>query len=300
MPAVIVAVATSIGSAVISSVVGGGLLGAVVGSVASIVVSSVLSNAMGLNDVQQQSASPSTQMARGILVNTASTVDPIQVIYGSRRVGGTRCLTEVSGAGNEYLNLVIAHCEGPVSAINTIYLDGVASTDAKFAGLVTIEKHLGALDQVASAALMAELPGVWTSAHRGCGIAYTWVKLKYDSDVFRSIPVITADIDGRLLLDVRTSTTAFSHNPALAVYDYLTNALYGRGIPAANIDTDSVIAAANVCDITYVDPNGVTRAQHTCNGVINTDQNSTENIRALLTSCGGSLLFSARGYGIAD
>jgi len=299
MPAVVAAAAGMAAGAAVATGMGfiaGTMAYAITAGVTSMVVSSVVGSALGGNE--QQAASPAAQMARGILVNTASTVDPIQVIYGSRRIGGTRCLTEVTGATNEYLNLVIAHCEGPVSAINTIYLDGIAATDDKFAWLIDIEKHLGALDQVASAALIAELPDVWTSAHVGSGVAYTWIRLKYDQNVFHGVPVITADIDGRTLYDPRDLSTAFSANPALCILDYLTNTLYGRGIPLANIDIDSFIAAANTCDITYTDPLGVSRPQHTCNGVVNTDQNSTENIRSLLTSCRGTLLFSARGYGL--
>lgn len=303
MPALIVAVAGSVAGAAAATALGfvaGTLAYAVTSAVTSVVVSSALGSlfSSGSSQQQQQQQQDIAYAERGLLLNTASTDDALPVIYGSRRIGGVRCLAEVSGSNNAYLNLVIAHCEGPVSAINTVYIDGVPSDDAKFSGLVTVEKHLGALDQVASAALVAELPGIWTSAHKGSGIAYTYIRLKYDQNVFRGIPIITADIDGRTLFDVRDSSTAFSHNPALAVYDYLTNSLYGRGIPSASLDSDSFIAAANVCDITYTDPLDVVRKQHTCNGVVNTNQNSIENVKLLLTSCRGTLLFSARGYGL--
>lgn len=306
MPAAIVAVgAIAAGSAATAAavaagwVVAGGIGAAIIGGVTSMAVSAMLGNAMGLNKQQDQgSSSQQSSMARGLLINTASTIDPIPVVYGSRRVGGSRVLTEVSGDSNEYLHLVITLGEGPISAINTVYIDGVDSSDARFSGLVSIEKYLGAHDQAASAGLMAALPGKWTSAHRGLGVAYIWVRLKFNQDAFSGLPTITADVDGRTLYDPRDTLTKFSSNPALCVRDYLTNSLYGRGVSSSGLDEASWISGANTCDVTYTDPQSVARATHTCNGVVNTDENTLENMRQMLTSCRGSLLYSARGYGL--
>jgi len=306
MPAAIVAVGAIAAGAAASAaavtagwVVAGGIGAAIIGGVTSMAVSAVLGNAMGLNRSPEQSRGPQqSSMARGLLINTASTVDPIPVVYGSRRVGGSRVLTEVSGDSNEYLHLVITLSEGPISAINTVYIDGVDSSDARFSGLVTIEKHLGAHDQAVSAGLMSALPGKWTSAHKGSGVAYIWVRLKFDPDAFSGMPTITADVDGRTVYDPRDTLTKFSSNPSLCVRDYITDSLYGRGIPSASLDAASWIAGANSCDVTYTDPQSVARAMHTCNGMVNTDENTMENMRQLLTSCRGSLTYSARGYGL--
>ena len=65
----------------------------------------------------------------GILLNSQSNVDPIPVIYGRRRVGGTRVLIEVSGASNEYLHIVVVISEGPVAAIDNVYLDDLLATE---------------------------------------------------------------------------------------------------------------------------------------------------------------------------
>lgn len=304
MPAAIIAVgAIAAGSAATAAavaagwVVAGGIGAAIIGGVTSMAVSAVLGNAMGLNK-QPDAAGQQSSMARGLLVNTAGTIDPIPVIYGSRRVGGSRVLTEVSGDSNEYLHLVIVLGEGAVSAINTVYIDGVDSSDARFSGLVSIEKHLGEHDQAASSGLMAALPGKWTAEHRGRGVAYLWMRLKFNSDAFSGLPTITADVDGRTVYDPRDTLTKFSSNPALCVRDYLTNALYGRGVPSASLNEASWIAGANTCDVTYTDPQAVVRATHTCNGVVNTDMNTLENMRQMLTSCRGSLLYSALGYGL--
>lgn len=346
MPALVVAAAgiaagyAAVGFAVAEGlVVAGGVGAAIIGGVTSTATQAVLGNAIGSGEQQQQmaaAASPTAQLSRGILANTASTIDPIPVVYGSRRIGGTRALTATSGnsdsaaqylienpdvaaAGvdpwqhyqnygksegrtwptpNQFLNLVISLCEGEISAINTVYLDGVATTDSKFSGLVWVEKHLGADAQTASAALIAECPNDWSATDKGCGVAYVWVKLKFDPAVFHSVPVITADVDGRLLYDDRSATTYFCDNVSMEIRDYMTNTRYGRGLSSARLDLTSFMAAANTCDITYLDTVGATRKQHTGNGVIDTNANSLDNIRNLLTACRGTLLFSARGYGL--
>ena len=45
-----------------------------------------------------------------------------------------------------------------------------------------------------------------------------------------------------------TAITRYSNNPALAVRDYLTNTVYGRGISESLMDDTSFEAAANYCD----------------------------------------------------
>jgi predicted phage tail protein len=276
------------------------MMGSIVAGAVSMATTSVLSSAVGINDDDSTSSTSSSvdSLSKGILLNTAGTVDPIMVVYGRRKIGGTRVLTEASGASNEYLHIVIAHCEGPIDAIETVYLDDIATTDAKFAGLVTVETFLGHDDQVACQSLIDALPGKWTAAHRLCGVAYTYVRLKYDSNVFSSLPTITVDIRGRTVYDPRTGATAWSENPALCVRDYLINARYGRGNAASGIDDAMFIIAANDCELTFTAPDGTTHQRHTCNGVINTDMSSSANMVNLLSCCRGMLIFSARGYGL--
>jgi hypothetical protein len=232
-----------------------------------------------------------------MLINAASGIDPLQVIYGSRRVGGTYVIPpSVSGASNEYLHLVIALCEGEISAINTVYLDDVATTDARFTGLVTAEKFLGTDTQSASAFLMAALPGKWTAAHQGKGVAYLHVQIKADQNAFTSLPVVTCDIDGKKVYDPRDGLTKLSNNPALCLRDYLASTRYGRGIASAMINDASLIVAANHCDELVSIPGGGTQKRYTCDGVVNIDDTAYANIQRLLSSCRGMLIFSGGVY----
>ena len=111
---------------------------------------------------------------------------------------------------------------------------------------------LGSPNQTADTFLVDE-SAHWTTEHRLRGIAYMYVRLAFDADVFpNGIPEITATISGKKVYDPRTSTTAWSDNPALCLRDYLTSS-YGIAEDTANIDDALVIAAANVCDQTNTD-----------------------------------------------
>ena len=119
----------------------GGAAGLIAGGVANLATQAILGG--GMNAPSQAQSAVSSAQAQGILINSQSNVDPIPVIYGRRRVGGTRVFIEVSGSNHEYLHLVIVLAEGPVASIDNVYLDDVLSTDGKFSGLLTINKHLG-------------------------------------------------------------------------------------------------------------------------------------------------------------
>jgi hypothetical protein len=227
----------------------GGATGLVAGGVANLAVQSLISS----NSPSSAQSALSSAQAQGILINSQSNVDPIPVIYGRRRVGGTRVFIEVSGSSNEYLHLVLVLSEGPVTAIDNVYLDDVLSSDAKFNGLVTVTKHLGTPGEAADAALTADVPK-WTSACKLSNCAYLYVKLKYDRNAFSGLPTITADVRGRTLFDPRDGQTRYSNNPALVLRDYLSNTIYGRGIASSAIDDTSIAAAANACDVRITAP----------------------------------------------
>lgn len=227
----------------------GGATGLVAGGVANLAVQSLI----GSNSPSSAQSALSSAQAQGILINSQSNVDPIPVIYGRRRVGGTRVFIEVSGGSNEYLHLVLVLSEGPVTAIDNVYLDDVLSTDAKFTGLLNVTKHLGTPGEAADAALTADVPK-WTSACKLSNCAYLYVKLKYDRNAFSGLPTITADVRGRTLYDPRDGQTRYSNNPALVIRDYLSNAIYGRGIASSAIDDTSIATAANACDVRITAP----------------------------------------------
>ena len=302
MPPAIVAVAALAATyGVATSVTIAGVLGLTamgagmlfVGGLAGMAVSLIGNSLIQPNIPQLQL--PESQFGRGLLLNAASTTAQIPVIYGSRRIGGARVFIQATGSDGEYLHLVFALGEGQISSIGEIYLNNIPVSDARFSGLVFVKRHLGADSQAADTDLITACSG-WTYAHRLCGVAYIYVRLTWNQNAFSSgLPVVTADVNGRLLYDPRDGQTKFSKNPALAIRDYLTNTRYGRGIASASIDDGSIITAANYCD-EIVSVGGVSKSRYACNGAVNIEDGAIPNLNRLLSSCRGMVVFSGGKY----
>lgn len=291
-------IAGAIGAGIVATVAGGIVGGLAAGVVASAITPKPhmpsMSELTGPANLGQQDTPQSA------LVNATTNYGAVNPVYGSRRIGGIRVLTEITGPNKEYLNLVIVWGAGPWNAISQVYLDDVAYTDSSFSGLVTCENYTGTDTQAASAALIAELGGKWTSAHQLRGVAYTYLRLKWDQTAFpRGLPVVTADVQGNLVYDPRDATTKFSNTPWLCIRDYLTSTRYGCKAPSAMIDDTTFIAEANYADAAVSIPTAsgtTTQARYACDGVVNIDQSRFENLRAMLSSCRGFLVFSGGVY----
>lgn len=112
---------------------------------------------------------------------------------------------------------------------------------------VRVRKHLGAPDDPADASLLAECPDKWKETAVLRGFTYTVIRLDLRQAEFQGgLPDINVLMKGRKLYDPRTGLTAWSSNPALAMYDYLTSEMCG--VDPAEIPLSRIITAANVCD----------------------------------------------------
>lgn len=92
-----------------------------------------------------------------------------------------------------------------------------------------------------------------------------------------------------------SATWTWSENPALCILDYLTNTVYGRGIPYSDIDLNSFMVEADYCDenVTLKDSSGndiPNQKRYTCNGFVNPEKTSFDIINELLSSCRGALV----------
>ena len=165
---------------------------------------------------------------------------------------------------------------------------GIVATAAILERLIRVKTHNGSSDQTADSDLVFE-SDKWTSQHRLRGIAYMYVRLKFDADAFpNGIPIITATVKGKKLYDPRTSTTVWSDNPALCLRDYLTSK-YGLAEDEYNIDDILVSSAANVCDQTNT---LASTTRYTCNGAFTTASTPYDMLSELLKSMGGSMWYA--------
>jgi len=175
---------------------------AIGGAVAGAVVASSVTGALAEEPTQPDFAGGGgASAAAGMLINKQANDAPIPVVYGQRKVGGTRILLEVTGTDNEYLNIVLAVSEGEIDSFENIYLNDVLSTDSKFTGFLDTYTHTGSTTQSADSNLVSDVTG-WTTNHQLKGTSYLYVKLKFDQDVYASgLPTITADVKGTKVYD---------------------------------------------------------------------------------------------------
>lgn len=236
----------------------------------------------------------------GIKLNTTSGAAPMVIVYGRRMVGGTEW-RGTSGADNKYLHRIMVIGEGEIDGIEGVYFNDVNREDSDgLKAATTYTVHSGTDGQAADPDLIQALED-WGVDHRGYGVAYIYVRMTYNPDVFtEGMPTLNVMVRGRKVFDPRTGLTAWSENPALCLRDYWTNARFGVGIPESRIDDATFIDAANYCDelVTFKDSEGVEfqAPRYTCNGVLNPDAGLIENSRRLLLCCRGIPVYSGGKY----
>ena len=273
----------------------------------------------------QKAARKAQDEFAGVLVNKDSNIEPIPVIYGERRIAGTRVYVHTEGGTdvpNLYLYMAIVLAEGPVEDIYDIEIDDFPinggrygyieelnssspdrrifrSTQQTHKNWVYIECWRGQDNQAASDILSSAAN--WGSNHKLSGVAYLAVRLQWDPDVFSGIPNITAKVKGKKVYDPRTSTTAWSDNPALCIRDYLINTRYGKGLSTSALDDTSFEDAADDLDNFTVTPytggpSGVKLFK--CNAIVNTGDEIFKNLGDMLLGCKGFLPYSNGVYSL--
>lgn len=260
----------------------------------------LISTAMGaaLNALAPK---PNIGSSRGYTINgeSGAALDH-QIIYGRVRVGGVRVYDSSTGNKNKFLHRIIAFAGHEVDNYDEIYLNdevvtldgsGNVTSPSRYNGFVRIKRYYGTTGQTADADLISETSsltdGRWTSQHTLSNIAYLYVRFTYNADVYpNGVPVVSATIKGKKVFDTRTSTTAWSDNPALCLRDYLTSS-YGFAQGSSRIDDTAVSTAANICDET-ID----SEKRFTCSGNFTTGFTPSQILSDMLTSMGGLLWYS--------
>ena len=238
----------------------------------------------------------------GRSVTTREAAHSRKIVYGRARIGGNIVYLESTGTDNKYLWLVIAVAGHEIDAYEEVWFNDEKIWDGgSFVGswgtYVSIGFHKG--DQTTADSALNAASTKWTNDHKLLDTAYMVVKLTYDVDQFANgLPNISTVIRGKKVLNPATSTTAWSQNPALCVYDYLRDTKYGLGESASNILTSNVTAAAAVCDENVSLAAGGTQKRYTIDGVVDTAGSIKSNMDSMLGSMIGRLVFSAGKFEI--
>jgi hypothetical protein len=275
-------------------------MGGIVDAVVS-VVSSFISWLIPIPEVPDFDTNAETE--KGVLINKSSNNAQIPVVYGERQVGITRVFLETSGTDNEYLYMAGVLCEGEIQSIEEVYIDDklvtfasalthgsvveVGSGDANFykdsTSHIQVQAFLGLDNQVSSSILSTSTN--WGTNHRLRGVAYLALRFKWNQDIFGQIPQVKVTLKGRKVYDPRTTTTAYSSNPALCLLDYLRSSRYGKGLPdtAFEANFQSFQDSANECE-TQVTPytGGTDINVFDTNAVLDSSQKIIDNVKKLL------------------
>jgi len=185
-----------------------------------------------------------------VKANTRTNEEILPIVYGQARIGGNDVFIETSGNDNKWMWVVQNLCEGKCQGIHEnndgikeVYLDDKLYTE--YGDNVSFWFYKGKPNSVYNGQLHGQFDEWKENKHNTCYIIW---RLTYDEDVFVTFPKRNIVLEGLKIYDLRDETTAYSNNPVLCLYDYLTNSRYGLGVDSALIDKTSWIAAANYCD----------------------------------------------------
>ena len=256
--------------------------------------------------------------------STVSSTAPRRIIYGTAVVGGNIVWRVSEQTGETQLAIVWA--EG-CNAINTIFLDGidVALTNTYplgyFGGNFVGESFTGLTghQNLTDSFLISKKPSYWDGLHFFAGCAYSYIFLRFNQTAFpNGFPSVTAEIEGRRIYDPRkdstsgsilynsslgvsshrlatSSTWQYDDNAALCLLDYMLDSRLGLGESFDSFDQQSLRDAIDICEVGVTSAIGA-RKRYTCNGSIFADKSHRENIKQILSTMNGKLIYSNGKY----
>ena len=284
-----------------ATIVTAALVGAAVGAVAGALAPDILG---GFLDTPDYNVTQNAQAVNdGILVNKVGTLTHIPVIYGTRKVGGPIVYMSSGGDRNKFLYMAVVLSEGEVEAIDTVFLDDIPITDARFRGKHLIERKTGASGQSAST-ILTNGASEWTDGHNLDGLAYVALRLQWnkieniddaDANPYQGVPRVTAIVRGKKVKSCAgltnshataygSETVAFSSNPADCILDYLRNPIYGKGLSNDRIDfpSFSVARAKYAQNVNYATLGSGPLLS--CDAVIDTSRSILDNLKTFLAN----------------
>nr|WP_286913294.1 MULTISPECIES: DUF1983 domain-containing protein [unclassified Pseudomonas] len=220
---------------------------------------------------------PSTQTVR-------SSKAPARFILGRVSTGGVLVWAQEQAgdqADGEMLHLVYVLCEGPVDALENIYLgEEEIATYGEHASYELIVNPT----QV-NAFLKVNCPD-WKDEQIGRGLSFVRLSLKYSSEKFPSgIPDARFIVRGRNdIYDPRTGMAVYTENTALHILWFLRNRC---GVPDDEIVFETFASGANVCDESVGNPADTTSPRYRSSCVIGADEQRTSVLQKLEAACGG-------------
>ncbi len=256
--------------------------------------------------------------------STVSSTAPRRIVYGTAVVGGNIVWRVSEETGETQFAIVWA--EG-CNAVNTILFDGIDVApsglypNGYFGGNFRAESFTGLTgsQNLTDSLLISKKPSYWDAFHFFSGCAYSYIFLRFNSTAFpNGFPSVTAEIEGRRIYDPRkdstsgsilykqslgvsshrlatSSTWQYDDNAALCLLDYMLDSRLGLGESFDSFDQQSLRDAIDICEQGVTSASGV-RKRYTCNGSIFADKSHRENIKQILSTMNGKLIYSNGKY----
>lgn len=220
---------------------------------------------------------PSAQTVR-------SSKAPARFILGRVSTGGVLVWAQEQAGDQtdgEWLHLVYVLCEGPVDALENIYLG--EEEIATYGEHATYELVVNPTQ--VNAFLKANCSD-WKDEQIGRGLSFVRLSLKYSAEKFPSgIPDARFIVRGRNdIYDPRTGMSLYTENTALHILWFLRNRC---GVPDDEIVFETFASGANVCDESVGNPDGTTSLRYRSSCVIGADEQRTNVLQKLEAACGG-------------
>lgn len=233
---------------------------------------------------------PPKQLAPGAELTSAETDASIAKIYGKvEKKTGHIVFKETNDNDNDdypndLLHIIVVWGEA-VESIDEVYIDDIPNSsndDAFYSGdkrAVFVRNFPNGMGNYSDPILSR---AGWRASDKLEGKACSYIRLEYHDDetAITSEPNLTADLTG----------TTHS-NPATALLDYLTNSIYGKGLPSSYINSASFNYAKALCDSDIEERlgSGVYRDLFSCNVALDTSATVLENVNTLLKPVRGWL-----------
>lgn len=250
----------------------------------------------------------------------------LRLIYGRVRVGGMETFPPfTSGENFEYLHKALTIAGHEVDSyygaqfntdtINVSSLQPMAFTTSDgqvktspYADKAWIRLSRGTSTDSADAFLCSVDSAKYGHA-RGRGIAKARVSFLYDSELWRTgVPECTFVVQGKRCYDPRLDVTpganptnssymVWTRNGVLHTIDYLMGD-YGGSYSSSDINWTLAVTAANVADAAVDIPGSTTQARYTFNGLLDASASFVENLKSLVNSYLGRLVFTGGKWNI--
>lgn len=312
-------IATTIlfGSTTVAAVVGGAALvgGSIVGAA---LLSSAAAGPKAL-DFNVPKPSDGTQSLR-------QAISPRLAGYGRCRIAGVYVLYDTDPATGYSYDVIALH-QGQIGGFVHYFLNDDlvtpnASTgqvpgasgfdDGRYENYPVIKTRLGLATETAYSEVVTGLPGVWTTAHRGDGVASAMLRCETPNSSIAftkfpyGLPKLSVVADLAPLFDPREETQsrsdpttwAQSHNPVIQLINYLTDADRGLGLDWDEIiapNLTALMAQADYCDEAVTLANGTTEPRYRSSGWFYLTTDPADVIASILATCDGWMTESGTG-----